>query len=234
MVNAKKIFLVGESTLVQEWSAFCSSRGWSIVKKINSSEKEIKCPQDVLLCAELTFFDKEQKKKNLFSIRAQHPLCTILSSSVITPATEQLLWLNKESNLIGISAFPTLIEKELIELAIPSTTLRENIQCVEDFFVLVGKQFSVVQDRVGMVLPRILCMLVNESFFALQEEIATPEAIDTAMKLGTNYPFGPIEWGERVGYEYVIKTLQAMYDEYGEERYRIAPLLKQFMFTQKI
>ena len=100
-------------------------------------------------------------------------------------------------------------------------------------FINTGKQFSVIQDRVGMVMPRILSMLVNESF-ALQEEIATPDAIDTAMKLGTNYPFGLIEWGERIGYDYVVKTLQAINDEYGEDRYRTAPLLKQFMFTQKL
>ena len=60
-----------------------------------------------------------------------------------------------------------------------------------------GTRGRLVQDRTGMVMPRILCMLINEAAFALMENIASPSDIDTAMKLGTNYPFGPVEWADR-------------------------------------
>lgn len=77
-----------------------------------------------------------------------------------------------------------------------------------------------------MVMPRILCMLINEAAFALMENIATPADIDTAMKLGTNYPFGPVEWADRIGIRTVVSILDAIYRETGEERYRTAPLLR--------
>ena len=97
----------------------------------------------------------------------------------------------------------------------------------------IGKDVAVVQDRIGMVLPRILCMIVNESAFALTEQIATPEDIDAAMRLGTNYPLGPIEWGDKIGVGQVIAVLNALYDDLHEERYRVAPLLKQLATGQK-
>ena len=70
-------------------------------------------------------------------------------------------------------------------------------------------------------------MLINEASFALMENVAHPQDIDTAMKLGTNYPFGPIEWADKIGIPEVISVLEALYGDLKEERYRIAPLLRQ-------
>jgi 3-hydroxybutyryl-CoA dehydrogenase len=77
-----------------------------------------------------------------------------------------------------------------------------------------------------MVMPRILCMLINEASFALMEEVASPADLDTAMKLGTNYPRGPIEWADRIGIRQVVSVLRALHADLGEERYRISPLLQ--------
>ena len=70
-------------------------------------------------------------------------------------------------------------------------------------------------------------MLINEAAFALMEQIASPEDIDVAMKLGTNYPFGPIEWGKQIGFKNVIAVIEALHEDLQEDRYRTAPLLKQ-------
>ena len=78
-----------------------------------------------------------------------------------------------------------------------------------------------------MVLPRILCQLINESVFALQDDIATPRDIDTAMKLGANYPKGPLEWAELIGVRQVFAVLSAIQQDLNEDRYRVSPLLKQ-------
>jgi 3-hydroxybutyryl-CoA dehydrogenase len=78
-----------------------------------------------------------------------------------------------------------------------------------------------------MVMPRILCMLINEAAFALTENTASAEDIDTAMKLGTNYPLGPIEWADRIGVVNVVAILKSLNDDLREERYRIAPVLSQ-------
>jgi 3-hydroxybutyryl-CoA dehydrogenase len=70
-------------------------------------------------------------------------------------------------------------------------------------------------------------MIINEAFYTVQEGTATRQDIDLAMKLGTNYPYGPFEWCERIGIRHVYELLQAMYDDTRDERYKVCPLLKK-------
>jgi 3-hydroxybutyryl-CoA dehydrogenase len=73
---------------------------------------------------------------------------------------------------------------------------------------------------------RILAALVNEAAAAVADGAATPQAIDTAMRLGANYPSGPLEWGERIGLARVVKTLDALHAAVPDGRYRVVPLLR--------
>ena len=82
-----------------------------------------------------------------------------------------------------------------------------------------------------MVFPRIVCQIINEAAFALQEEIASPQDIDLAMKLGANYPLGPIEWADRIGMQQVYAVLSALHRDLGADRYRISPLLRQMALS---
>jgi 3-hydroxybutyryl-CoA dehydrogenase len=226
MNEKQKLYIVGDEQLVHEWKSFCETKGFFIQTNGNQTD-------NIFLCIELTLFDEQKKKANLEFLSAQFPNTPILTSSITITAIQQSIWLNGTSQLLGISAFPTFLQRELIEVASPPNITKETWETIQSFFLQIEKQFSVVQDRVGMVLPRIICMLVNEAFFALQEEIATPEAIDTAMKLGTNYPFGPIEWGEKIGYENVVAVLSTLHKELGDDRYRVAPLLRQVSLEKK-
>lgn len=74
---------------------------------------------------------------------------------------------------------------------------------------------------------RVLATIVNEAASAVADGVAEPEAIDTAMRLGTNYPWGPLEWGERIGLDHVIHTLDALHAQVPDGRYRAMPLLRQ-------
>jgi len=76
------------------------------------------------------------------------------------------------------------------------------------------------------IAARILATLVNEAASAVGEGVATPEAVDTAMRLGTNYPSGPLAWGERIGLSHVVHTLDALHAAEPDGRYRVAPLLR--------
>jgi 3-hydroxybutyryl-CoA dehydrogenase len=78
-----------------------------------------------------------------------------------------------------------------------------------------------------MVLPRIVCQLVNEAAFAELEAVGDRATIDLAMKLGVSYPLGPLEWGEAIGYGKVLAVLDHLVDEYHEERYRACVLLRR-------
>ncbi len=76
-------------------------------------------------------------------------------------------------------------------------------------------------------LERIVCQLVNEAAFALGRGIGSAEDIDTAMRLGFNWPRGPLAWGDAIGAEGVLSVLDRLRSETGEERYRAAPLLRR-------
>lgn len=81
-----------------------------------------------------------------------------------------------------------------------------------------GKKIIRMEDKPGLVAPRVISMIINEAFFALEDGISTREEIDTAMKLGTNYPFGPFEWCEKIGVKNVFTLLNTLYQ--SDERYK--------------
>ncbi len=81
-------------------------------------------------------------------------------------------------------------------------------------------------DRVGMVTPRVMAMIINEAYFTVQEGTASKADIDLGMRLGTNYPGGPFAWCERWGIDEVYHLLEALWLDTREERYKICPLLK--------
>jgi 3-hydroxybutyryl-CoA dehydrogenase len=102
------------------------------------------------------------------------------------------------------------------------------------YLASLGKSGEWVQDSPALVLPRLICMLANEATFALGEGVADGNTIDLAMQLGTNYPKGPLEWAAQLGYNRVVTVLEHLHNEYGEERYRIAPLLKRWARGERL
>jgi 3-hydroxybutyryl-CoA dehydrogenase len=84
----------------------------------------------------------------------------------------------------------------------------------------------VAPSAVG-VLPRIICQVINECAFALGEGVGSAQDIDAGMTLGMNYPRGPLAWADALGQEHVVATLGALWEEYREERYRLAPVLRR-------
>ena len=84
----------------------------------------------------------------------------------------------------------------------------------------LGKQYTIVPDEPGFISARVIAMIVNEAYYALEEGVSDKEAIDVAMKLGTNYPYGPFEWEEKIGAKNIYNLLMALYKE--NERYKPA------------
>lgn len=90
-----------------------------------------------------------------------------------------------------------------------------------------GKRVVEIADYPGLLVWRTLAMIVNEALDALQKGVASEKDIDTAMRLGVNYPCGPIAWGERLGWQRLLVLLENLQRHYGEERYRPCSLLRQ-------
>jgi 3-hydroxybutyryl-CoA dehydrogenase len=122
----------------------------------------------------------------------------------------------------GFCGLKTFLHREVLEVVLPAGGNPKELDAVCG---ALGTRFEVVADQAGMVTPRVICMIINEAFYTLEEGTATKEDIDLAMKLGTNYPYGPFEWASRIGMQNVLSVLEAVYRETRDERYRVCPLL---------
>jgi 3-hydroxybutyryl-CoA dehydrogenase len=92
----------------------------------------------------------------------------------------------------------------------------------------LGLRNEWIADGAGLVLPRIMAMLSNEAAFALAEGTADEATIDLAMRLGANYPVGPLDWLRHCGPVKVLRVLEHLRTVFAEERYRVAPLLRRW------
>ena len=133
---------------------------------------------------------------------------------------------NQEINcsLFGFAGLPTFLSRPILETSLFKTEHKTNL---EDICKNLNTEFQIVEDRVGLVTPRVICMIINEAYYTVEEGTATREDIDLAMKLGTNYPYGPFEWAQKIGIRNVYKVLNCVYEDTKDERYTICALLKK-------
>jgi 3-hydroxybutyryl-CoA dehydrogenase len=108
----------------------------------------------------------------------------------------------------------------IIELA----ATRENQEAVDKIFRGLDWEYLLVPDIVGMITPRVIAMIINEAYFALHDGVSSEEEIDIAMRLGTNYPYGPFEWSRKIGIAKVYDLLMQL--SQIDQRYSPAPLLR--------
>lgn len=93
----------------------------------------------------------------------------------------------------------------------------------------MGKEPVEAQDSPGFISNRILCPMINEAIFALQDGIGTPEAIDTVMKLGMNHPMGPLALCDLIGLDVVLSVMEVLQRDLGEDKYRPSYLLRKMV-----
>ena len=101
-----------------------------------------------------------------------------------------------------------------------------NKETAEKIFSCFNKTIEWVADIPGFITPRVISMIINEAYFTLDEKVSTKEEIDTAMKLGTNYPYGPFEWGATIG----LKNVYELIDNAGKNKF---PLYTFFLVTKR-
>ena len=131
---------------------------------------------------------------------------------------------------IGFNVLPP--RPRLAELtALPGAEGRDE---AEAFFTALGLETEWVGDSPGLVLGRIVAQLVNETAFAIGEGVGSPDDVDAGLELGLNHPRGPVAWAGELGFEAVLATVDGLWEERREERYRAAPLLRRAVATGKL
>ena len=122
--------------------------------------------------------------------------------------------------VIRINAWPGFLKRNIAELC--NTGVVNKIEA-EKILSLINRKPEWVPDVKGFISPRIVSMIINEAYFTLEENVSTKEEIDIAMKLGTNYPYGPFEWSKKIGLKKIAGLLKELF--ITEKRYQPAALL---------
>jgi 3-hydroxybutyryl-CoA dehydrogenase len=125
--------------------------------------------------------------------------------------------------------FHALTPVGMVELTRTPATADVAAARAEELFASLGRRTAWVEDAPGLVLGRILAQVVNECAFAIGEGVGTAADIDAGMRLGLNYPRGPLAWADAIGLDHLVMILDGLREEYGEERYRAAPLLRRLV-----
>ena len=112
-----------------------------------------------------------------------------------------------DSSFVRINGWPTFLRSRIIEA---SCLVAEKKPATETAFSLFNKTIQWLPDEPGFVTPRVISMVINEAFISLKEGVSTEDEIDIAIKLGTNYPYGPFEWSNKIGIGNVNSLLQKL------------------------
>ncbi len=131
--------------------------------------------------------------------------------------------------VIGMHFFNPVPVMRLVEVVMGLKTSDDAFERVEGWAKAVGKVPVRVNDAPGFVSNRILCPMLNEAVFCLEEGVATKEAIDTVMKLGMAHPMGPLELADLVGLDVCLHILEVLHRDTGDPKYRAAPLLRRMV-----
>ena len=172
----------------------------------------------------------EKKRALLKNFEAALPnSAVIITSCLRLTATEIASWLKNPERVVGFATFCPLNDRKLIELTAGLHTSESALTQAEQVFKSFGKETVRVKDSPGLTFPRILSLIINEAARSLEERVASTEEIDIAMRLGVNYPQGPLKWADQIGLDEVLAVLDGLHGATGDDRYRAAPLIRKLV-----
>ncbi|PFG15226.1 3-hydroxybutyryl-CoA dehydrogenase [Bacillus sp. es.036] len=170
-------------------------------------------------------------KGNLFArldeIAEKHTILATNTSSL--PITEIAASTKRPEKVIGMHFMNPVPVMKLVEIIRGLATTDESYQAVEKLAVDLGKTAVEVNDFPGFVSNRILMPMINEAIYTVYEGVASPEDIDSVMKLGMNHPMGPLTLADFIGLDTCLYIMETLQEGFGDDKYRPCPLLRKYV-----
>ena len=221
-----KVLVAGQRPLAEDVLALCLSAGHAATLYLADGAEAIQFDElpavaaGANLAIECHDESREVKRRIVSALDAAPALYV---SALSCAVTESASWSARPERIVGWGALPPFVRGGTVELA--AGLLTASVAEAESFWAGLDIKCVQVADSAGLVRARIICALVNEAATALAEGVASAADIDTAMRLGTNYPYGPLAWGDRIGLDVVLGVMRGLQAEFGEDRYRPCTLL---------
>lgn len=237
-----KIAVAGERPFVEGIGRLCLDHGHDtvlyLVEDFNAAVRSgwgMSEAANVDVAIELHNESAASKEELLVSLSAAIPPDALLMTSALaTSTTRAASWVTNPQRVVGFGVVPPLRTNGVVELAPALQTSEAAMETAVDFCEQLDQDPVRVADGPGLVRARTVCCVINEAASALLEGVASAEDIDQAMKLGTNYPYGPLEWADYIGIDTVLGVMTGLFKEWGEDRYRPSPLLRRMVQARRL
>jgi 3-hydroxybutyryl-CoA dehydrogenase len=174
--------------------------------------------------------NEELKLKILKELSATlNPRALIATNTSSISITRLATATDRPDRFIGMHFFNPVPVMALVELIRGLQTSDSTVAAAEAFAKRIGKVAITAKNSPGFAVNRVLCPMINEAIFALQEGIASAEEIDAGMKLGCNHPIGPLALADLIGLDTMLSVMEVFYKGFNDPKYRAAPLLQEMV-----
>lgn len=242
------IFVEKNEALVEKGMDTISKALSKLVKKekISSQEKE-NILKRIKGCTDMEAFkdadivieaaaENIEAKKNMFKELDEvcRPDTIIATNTSALSVTEIASATNRADKVIGMHFFNPVPAMKLVEVINGLSTSEKTREAVMDLAGSLGKTPVKVEEAPGFVVNRILIPMINEAVGILADGVASKEDVDKAMKLGANFPMGPLALGDLIGLDVCLAIMETLHREYGDDKYRPHVLLRKMVRDKKL
>jgi 3-hydroxybutyryl-CoA dehydrogenase len=177
----------------------------------------------------------ELKRGVLAEADAALPAHAILASNTSTiPITSLAAGTRRPDRFIGMHFMNPVPVMQLVEVIRGLETSGETFATTMALAQKLGKTPCAVNDAPGFVSNRVLMPMINEAVYCVMEGVATPESVDTVMKLGMNHPLGPLALADLIGLDTCLSIMEVLYRDFADSKYRPCPLLRKMVAAGRL